>query len=44
MTACKISQDGIRVIIANGERDNILIDLVQHPQEIPHTEFLAKQL
>lgn len=44
MTACKISQDGIRVIIANGERDNILIDLVQHPQKIPHTEFLAKQL
>ncbi len=43
-TASKISQDGIRVIIANGERDNILIDLVQHPQEIPHTEFLPKQL
>ncbi len=43
-TACKISQNGIRVIIANGERANILIDLVQHPQEIPHTEFLAKQL
>ncbi len=43
-TASKISQDGIRVIIANGERDNILIDLVQHPQEIPHTEFMPKQL
>ena len=43
-TASKISQDGIRVIIANGERDNILIDLVQHPQEIPHTEFTPKQL
>lgn len=43
-TACKISQDGIRVIIANGERENILIELVQHPQEIPHTEFSPKQL
>lgn len=43
-TACKISQDGIRVIIANGERENILIELVQHPQEIPHTEFPPKQL
>jgi len=43
-TASKISQDGIRVIIANGERDNILVDLVQRPQEIPHTEFTPKQL
>ena len=43
-TASKISQEGIRVIIANGERDNILVDLVQEPQTIPHTEFLPKQL
>ena len=43
-TASKISQEGIRVIIANGERDNILVDLVQKPQTIPHTEFLPKQL
>lgn len=39
-TASKISQDGIRVIIANGERDDILIDLIERPQEIPHTEFI----
>ena len=43
-TASKISQEGIRVIIANGESDNILVDLVQEPQTIPHTEFLPKQL
>ncbi|MBQ9231498.1 MAG: glutamate 5-kinase [Prevotella sp.] len=39
-TASKISQDGIRVIIANGERDNILIDLVERKESVPHTEFI----
>jgi len=39
-TASKAQQAGIRVIIANGERDNILIDLVQNKQNIPHTEFI----
>ena len=43
-TASKISQEGIRVIIANGERENILVDLIQKKQEIPHTEFSPKQL
>jgi glutamate 5-kinase len=43
-TANKISQEGIRVIIANGERENILVDLIQKKQEIPHTEFSPKQL
>ena len=38
-TARKVSQAGIRVIIANGERDNILIDLIERPEETPHTEF-----
>jgi len=38
-TAQKVQQAGIRVIIANGERDNILIDLVNNKQNIPHTEF-----
>lgn len=41
-TASKLSQQGIRVIIANGERENILIDLVERPQETPHTEFKSK--
>ena len=38
-TAQKVQQAGIRVIIANGERDNILTDLTQNKQDIPHTEF-----
>ena len=39
-TATKIQQSGIRVIIANGKRDNILTDLVQNKQDVPHTEFI----
>ena len=41
-TARKVSQAGIRVIIANGERDNILVDLIEKPAETPHTEFETK--
>lgn len=41
-TASQLSQAGIRVIIANGERDNILVDLMERPQGIPHTEFHPK--
>ena len=39
-TAKQLQQEGIRVVIANGERENVLIDLIQHPEEVPHTEFL----
>lgn len=39
-TASRIQQAGIRVIIANGERDDILIRLVERPAETPHTDFL----
>lgn len=39
-TATKVQQQGIRVIIANGERDDILVDLVRHPDDVPHTEFI----
>ena len=39
-TAQKVQQAGIRVIIANGEREDILIDLIQNKQNIPHTEFI----
>ena len=38
-TASKVSQAGIRVIIANGERENILIDLIERADSTPHTEF-----
>lgn len=40
-TATKIQQVGIRVIIANGKRENVLIDLMEHPETTPHTEFLC---
>ncbi|MBP5508106.1 MAG: glutamate 5-kinase [Prevotella sp.] len=39
-TARKVSQSGIRVIIANGERENILTDLFERPANTPHTEFI----
>ena len=40
-TATKIQQAGIRVIIANGKRENVLVDLMEHPETTPHTEFLC---
>ena len=41
-TANKVSQAGIKVIIANGERENILTDLIEHPDATLHTEFQPK--
>ena len=38
-TAQKVQKTGIRVIIANGERENILVDLIENKQHGPHTEF-----
>ena len=40
-TAQQVQQKGIRVIIANGKRENILIDLLEQPQQTPHTVFLV---
>jgi len=44
MTKCgiarKVADEGIRVIIANGKRDDILINLMQHLESTPHTEFI----
>jgi len=39
-TAWKVQSAGIRVIIANGKRENVLIDLIDHKDETPHTEFI----
>lgn len=39
-TASKVQSQGIRVIIANGERDNILVDLIERKDITPHTEFI----
>ena len=40
-TAQQVQQKGIRVIIANGKRENILIDLLEQPRQTPHTVFLV---
>ena len=41
-TATRVQQSGIKVIIANGKRENILIDLVTKKGCTPHTEFEVK--
>lgn len=38
-TASRVQQAGIRVVIANGERENILVDLISNKENTPHTEF-----
>ena len=43
-TAQKVQQSGIRVIIANGERENILVDLLADKDSVPHTEFIPKTI
>ena len=46
MTKCniarKVADEGIRVVIANGKRDNILLRLFDSPQETLHTEFVPR--
>jgi len=39
--AGKIADEGIEVIIANGKKDDILINLFKHPEQTVHTTFLA---
>ena len=41
-TAQEVANAGIKVIIANGNTPNILIDLKEHPMETLHTEFVAR--
>lgn len=38
--ARKVADEGITVIIANGKRDNILVDLIQHPETTLCTRFI----
>lgn len=40
-TALSVAQAGIRVIIANGNRENILPDIIEKPAETIHTEFVT---
>ena len=42
-TARTVSQAGIRVIIANGRRDNILPQVLTTPDTTPHTEFTPQR-
>lgn len=37
--AKKLSEEGVSVIIARGNRENVLVDLVARPEETPHTLF-----
>lgn len=37
--ASKVADEGIKVIIANGQSENILVNLAEHPQQTMHTEF-----
>ena len=39
-TALSVAQAGIRVVIANGNREGILSDLMEKPAETIHTEFI----
>ena len=40
--AMKLAAEGIRVIIANGRRENILVDVLTDPANTVHTEFVSK--
>lgn len=41
-TARRIASKGIKVIIARGRKENILVDLVTNPENVTHTEFSIK--
>ena len=40
--ARKLADEGVEVIIANGKRDNILIDLIEHRDEVTFTRFVPR--
>ena len=42
-TASKIQAAGISVIIANGKRENVLVDLIERPEATPHTMFIPQK-
>lgn len=39
-TARKVATEGVEVVIACGDRRNVLTDLVENPESVPHTTFL----
>lgn len=40
--ARRVADEGIKVVIANGKRDDILIHLLSHTPGTPHTEFTPR--
>lgn len=38
-TAEDVARSGIRVIVANGKRENVITNLFSNPEDVPHTEF-----
>lgn len=40
-TACELSKEGIKVYIANGEKDNIVVDIIERPDTTTFTEFVG---
>lgn len=40
--ATKVAEEGIRVIIANGKTDNIILRLFDEPEATVHTEFVPR--
>ena len=41
--ARKVADEGIEVIIANGKKDNVLLELLQHPETTVCTRFVPSQ-
>ena len=37
--ARKVSDEGVAVIIARGDRPRVLVDVIEHPDSVPHTLF-----
>lgn len=37
--ASRVAGEGIKVVLANGERQNVLLNVIEHPDEVPHTVF-----
>lgn len=39
--ARKVAEEGIEVIIANGKRENILLDIINSPEKVTYTRFIS---
>ena len=40
--ASKVSEEGVKVVIAKGDRPGVLLDLIKNPGCVPHTCFLPR--